>query len=217
MAGPASSSLASPQFPIAQLVPAAQGFKPFEIVEAGLWSRSWRGDLAALVTDWFGAWPWTQRSVHALGRDTDTPRARSLVLCVALAPASHWLGSRSCSAGGYRGCDVAGVVTPATAWLALDIVWQAGFWGRLQTTRAVYAHAFTGTSENSTVVDTDVAAEADKRCCRCCATNRSQRGSSSKPSEQGYELLRFIWHLLPRNVAATPTQACRRGAAGSDV
>ena len=73
------------QFPVAQLVPPAQGFKPFEIVEAGLWSRSWRGDLAALATDWFGAWPWTQRSVHALGRDTDTPRARSLVLCVAFA------------------------------------------------------------------------------------------------------------------------------------
>ena len=35
--------------------------------------------------DWLGQWPWSQRSVHALGRDTNTPRAQSLVLCLALA------------------------------------------------------------------------------------------------------------------------------------
>ena len=63
------------EFPTAQLVPPAEGFKPFAIVETALCSRSWHGDLAALATDWFAAWPWTQRSVHALGRDT-TRRAR---------------------------------------------------------------------------------------------------------------------------------------------
>jgi hypothetical protein len=188
------------QFPTAQLVPPAQGFKPFEIVEAGLWSRSWRGDLAALATDWFGAWPWTQRSVHALGRDTDTPRARSLVLCVALAAAVAllWLGVLF----GWRGraFAIGGGAVLAAAWLALDLAWQAGLWGRLQTTRAVYAHLSWDERER-TVADTDIAAQAAKLGEMLRDEPERSRILVYAGASQGYELLRFIWHLLPRNAA----------------
>ena len=80
--------LAFAEYPTPQIVPPMQGFQPFTLVDASLDSRSWRGDVAALMTDWLGQWPWSQRSVHALGRDTDTPRAESLVLCLALAIAA---------------------------------------------------------------------------------------------------------------------------------
>lgn len=188
------------EFPVAQLVPPEDGFKPFELVGAGLWSRSWRGDLAALATDWLGAWPWTQRSVHALGRDTDTPRARSLVLSVAIAlgVALAWialiLGPRAPSfATAALGVSVA-------AWLALDLVWQAGLWGRLQTTRAVYAPLDWAARER-TVADTDVVDAA----ARLKAMLRDEPPSSRilvyADANNGYELLRFVWHALPLNVA----------------
>jgi hypothetical protein len=188
------------QFPIAQQVPPAQGFKPFEIVEAGLWSRSWRGDFAALATDWFGAWPWTQRSVHALGRDTDTPRARSLVWCVALAAgiALVWLAL----VFGRRDPRfvMAGLAVMAFAWLSLDAVWQSGLWGRLQTTRAVYAK-LSWEERQSTVADVDIVAAADKLRWMLRGEPERSRILVYTGPERGYELLRFIWHLLPRNVA----------------
>jgi hypothetical protein len=188
------------QFPTAQLVPPAQGFKPFEIVDAALWSRSWRGDLAALATDWFGAWPWSQRSVHALGRDTDTPRARSLVLCVALAAvvALAWMGF----VFGWRNrlIAVSGAGIIAIAWLALDVGWEAGLWGRLQTTRAVYAHV-PWWERQHIVADTDIAAAAVELRTMLLKEPRESRILVYADPSQGYELLRFIWHLLPRNAA----------------
>jgi hypothetical protein len=187
------------EFPVAQLVPPAAGFKPFDLVEAGLWSRSWRGDLAALSTDWLGAWSWTQRSVHALGRDTDTPRARSLVLCVAIALgiALVWiavfLSLRS------RAFAVAGFGVAVVAWLALDIVWQAGLWGRLQTTRAVYAPLGWDARER-TVADTEVVKAAETLQKMLRNEPPSSRILVYADGDNGYELLRFAWHALPLNV-----------------
>jgi hypothetical protein len=188
------------EFPVAQLVPPAQGFRPFELVDAALWSRSWRGDLAALSTDWLGAWSWTQRSVHALGRDTDTPRARSLLLCVAIALgiALAWIalliGRRTPMFA------TAGLGVAVAAWLALDIVWQAGLWGRLQTTRAVYAPLDWDARER-TVADTDVVAAAGKLRTMLQGEPPSSRILVYADAGNGYELLRFVWHALPLDVA----------------
>ena len=188
------------EFPVAQLVPPKDGFRPFELAGAELWSRSWRGDLAALSTDWLGAWSWTQRSVHALGRDTDTPRARSLVLCVAIAlgVALAWIallfGPRSPMLA------TAGFGVAVVAWLALDIVWQAGLWGRLQTTRAVYA-PLDWTERERTVADTDVVAAAERLRAMLRDEPASSRVLVYADANNGYELLRFVWHALPLNVA----------------
>jgi hypothetical protein len=188
------------EFPVAQLVPPAEGFRPFELVEAGLWSRSWRGDVAALSTDWLGAWSWTQRSVHALGRDTDTPRARSLLLCVAIAVgiALAWIAllfGRRTPISATAGLGVA-----VAAWLALDIVWQAGLWARLQTTRAVYAPLGWDERER-TVADTDVVAAAEKLRTMLHDEPPSSRILVYADAGNGYELLRFVWHALPLDVA----------------
>jgi hypothetical protein len=188
------------EFPVAQLVPPAAGFAPFELVGAALWSRSWRGDLASLSTDWLGAWSWTQRSVHALGRDTDTPRARSLVLCVAIALgiALAWIALLF----GRRTPMFAtvGLGAAVAAWLALDIVWQAGLWGRLQTTRAVSA-PLDWTERERTVADTDVVAAAEKLQKMLRDEPSSSRILVYADGDNGYELLRFVWHALPLNVA----------------
>ena len=188
------------QFPIAQLVPPAQGFKPFEIVDAALWSRSWRGDLAALATDWFGAWPWSQRSVHALGRDTNTPHARSLVLCVALAAATAlaWIGILF----GWRNrlIAVGGAAIVAIGWLSLDVGWQIGLWGRLQTTRAVYAH-LPWWERQRVVADADIADAAAELRNLLHNEPKQTRILVYADASLGYEVLRFIWHLLPRNAA----------------
>lgn len=187
------------QFPTAQLVPPAQGFKPFEIVDASLWSPSWRGNLAALVTDWFGAWPWTQRSVHALGRDTETPRARPLVLCVALAAglvviwAALLFGRRDRRVALYAAGSL------AIGWLGLDLCWQSGLWDRLQTTRAVYAD-LSWSERQRTVADTNIAEAAEKLAVMLRDEPPERRIFVEAGS--GYELLRLIWHLLPRNAAA---------------
>jgi hypothetical protein len=189
------------EFPTAQLVPPAQGFKPFDLVEAGLESRSWRGDVAALATDWLGDWPWTQRSVHALGRDTDTPRARSLVLCVAIATgvALVWVAvlfrrrDREFAIGGA-------VVVVALAWLALDVAWQSGLWGRLKTTRAVYAD-LSWLQRERAIADVDIAHAAESARVMLRAEPPEARILVYADPQRGYELLRFIWHMLPRNVA----------------
>ncbi|HJT98008.1 MAG TPA: hypothetical protein VJ696_06800 [Rhodanobacteraceae bacterium] len=186
------------EFPTAQVVPPSRGFKPFDLVDAALWSPSWRGDLLALWTDWFGAWPWTQRSVHALGRDTDTPRALSLVLCVAIAVgiAIVWaivlLGWRG------RALSVRAAAIAAAGWIVLDATWQAGLWGRLQTTRAVYAD-LSWSERERTVGDVDIADAADR--IRALLRNEPHDARILVQAGSGYEMLRLIWHLLPRNVA----------------
>jgi hypothetical protein len=188
------------EFPTAQIVPPEQGFKPFEIVEAGLWSRSWRGDLEALATDWFGAWPWTQRSVHALGRDTDTPRARSLVLCVALAAGIVLVWMLVLFGWRSRRMLIGAAAVFGLAWLVLDLAWQAGLWGRLQTTRAVYV-PLSWAERQRTVADTEIAAAAAKLDAMLRGEPESSHILVYTDAYRGYELLRFIWHLLPRNAA----------------
>ena len=188
------------EFPTAQVVPPAQGFSPFAIVEAGLWSRSWHGDLAALATDWFAAWPWTQRSVHALGRDTETPGApMSLVVAVALAAVCAIVCAALAFGRRARSLATAGAIALAVAWLALDVAWQSGLWGRLETTRAVYAKLSWNQREH-TVADTDLVALADRLRVMLRKEPETARVLVYGDATSGYELLRFIWHALPRNV-----------------
>lgn len=188
------------EFPVAQIVPPAQGFKPFELVDAQLWSRSWRGDLAALATDWLSAWPWTQRSVHALGRDTDTPRARSIVVCAALACGIVLVAAAL--AFGWRTPRFAAAATIAAgvAWLALDLIWQNGLWDRLQTTRAVYA-GLSWQERQHTVADAEIASAAETVRAMLRGEPQQTRILVYAGGGSGYELLRFIWHLLPRQAA----------------
>lgn len=204
------------EFPTAQIVPPERGFKPFSIVEAGLWSRSWRGDLAALATDWFAAWPWTQRSVHALGRDSDTPHApMSIVLAAAIAGAFAIVCAVLVFGRRARPLATTAAIALGVAWLALDVAWQIGLFGRLQTTRAVYADLSWNQREHM-IADGDLAALADRLRVLLRREPETARVLVYGDATSAYELLRFVWHMLPRNVGllanAAPTDVMPNGA-----
>jgi hypothetical protein len=187
------------EFSTAQLVPTARGFAPFELGDVALWSPSWRGDIAALVTDWFGAWPWSQRSVHALGREGDAPRAHSAILFVALAVfiAIVW----SMVLLGLRGRRVATIALACAAigWFMLDLRWQAGLAQRLLATRTLYADMAWPQRERN-VGDSELLRVADE--IRELLHDEPTSTRILVQSGNGYSLLRLVWHLLPLNVGS---------------
>lgn len=186
------------EYPTPQIVQPMQGFRPFTLVGAELASRSWQGDLAALVTDWLGYWPWSQRSVHALGRDTDTPRAKSLVLSLAI-----WIvvavllafAVLRLRAGRLLRVATAGV---ALGWLLLDLQWDAGLRWRHEATRTLYAgYAWPERerhSADSDIIETAIQLKAALRTEPDSTRILVHAGSS-------FALLRLVYHLLPMNVA----------------
>lgn len=187
------------EFATAQLVPPESGFAPFRLGQAALWSDSWRGDLAALATDWFGAWPWSQRSVHALGREGGSVHARSIVVFVALSAAL--VAALAVALLGVRGrrATVAVLACVALAWFVLDLRWQIGLLQRLRATHALYA----GTSwdERRTLVgDREIQLAAER--IRALIEKEGARQRALVQASSGYGLLRLIWHLLPLDVAA---------------
>lgn len=186
------------EFATAQLVPPEHGFAPFTLERAELWSPSWRGDLSALATDWFGAWPWSQRSVHALGREGDGAGAQSPVLVAALAVAIALTWGMLLL--GLRGRRALGVLLGATllAWLALDLRWQTGLVQRLLAARTLYAgHDWPERARRIGDVGILRAAESVREQLRDEPTERR----ILVYSDSGYSLLRMIWHLQPLNVA----------------
>ncbi len=186
------------QFATGQLVPPEQGFAPFVLDRAELWSPSWRGDLAALATDWFGAWPWSQRSVHALGREGTTGGAQSPVLVAALAVvlAAAW----SLLLGGRRIRRALAVLLGGglVAWFALDLRWQVGLMHRLLATRALYAGL--DWPERARRVGDSAILEAAGSVRELLRDEPAQRRILVY-ADSGYSLLRMVWHLQPLNVA----------------
>lgn len=184
------------EYPTPQLVPPTQAFRPFTLVEAQLWSASWQGSFAALATDWFGNWPWSQRSVHALGRDTDTPRAGSLVLAIALGAA--FVPLLAAVLFGLRGrrLVVFAACVVGAGWLLLDLHWQHGLAWRRDATRTLYG-GLDWTQRAQRVADADVLDAARRTAERLrdepATTRVLVQGGS------GYTTLRLIYHLLPMN------------------
>ena len=191
------TELAFAEYPTPQIVPPMQGFRPFTLVDASLASRSWIGDVAALATDWLGQWPWSQRSVHALGRDTDTPRAQSLVLCLAMFIALVVMGALLILR--WRGAALlrVGVVSVFLGWILLDLQWGAGLSWRHAATQSLYA-GFDWPDRELHSADQDIieTARALKQDLRDLPANSRilVHGASS------FATLRMIYHLLPMNV-----------------
>lgn len=186
------------EYPIPQAIPPATGFAPFVLRDAELWSPSWRGALAVLATDWSGRWPWSQRSVHALGRDATRPDGASLVAAVALGAAAivAWayllLGLRG------RRLRVCGVACGAAAWLLLDLHWQSSLAWRLDAARAVYAD-LDFAQRTANVVDDSLRDAADE--IRDRLAGAPPDAHVVVAADSAYTVLRLVWHLQPLNVA----------------
>ena len=191
------TELAFAEYPTPQIVPPMQGFRPFTLVDASLTSRSWRGDVAALATDWLGQWPWSQRSVHALGRDTDTPRAQSLLLCLALVIALAVVSARLILR--LRGTALLrlALIAVVAGWLLLDLQWQSGLRWRLAATQSLYA-GFDWPERELHSADQDIVETA--RELQSALRELPENSRILVHAESSFTVLRLIYHLLPLNV-----------------
>lgn len=191
------TELAFAEYPTPQVVPPEQAFKSFSLVGASLASRSWKGDLAALQTDWFGQWPWSQRSVHALGRDTDSPRARSLVLFIAIACALVLTAAILILRMRRPALLRLAVGVSLLAWLLLDLQWQAGLYSRGAATETLYAgHSWPDRELHA--ADRDLAEDA--RALKIALRGIPEASRILVHSGSSFSVLRLVYHLLPMNV-----------------
>lgn len=198
------------EFPTAQLVPADIAFRPFLLVEAELWSPSWRGSLGALGTDWSAYRPWALMSVSALGPDAPWPHKPTPVLVLSiglvgtlaiaaalLARSWTWLGLTLCAA-------IAG------GWLALDLRWLGEFADRHVLTRELYAGK---PWRERAAIEPDTALVAAAARVRDVLTRVPPATHVVVAASAPYDVLRLVYHLLPANVAPMTTLAGDRGHA----
>lgn len=190
------------EFPTAQLVPADIAFRAFSLVEAELWSPSWRGSLGALGTDWSAYRPWALMSVSALGPDAPWPHkptpvlvlsiglAASLAIAAALLARSWtWLGLTLCAA-------IAG------GWLALDLRWLGEFADRHVLTRELYAGK---PWRERASIEPDTALVAAAARVRDVLARVPPSTHVVVAASAAYDVLRLVYHLVPANVAPVTT------------
>ncbi|HUD42922.1 MAG TPA: hypothetical protein VMR06_13105 [Dokdonella sp.] len=186
------------EFPTPQVMPPDAGFAPFALVDVQLWSPSWRGSLAALGSAWLDPWPWTTRSVHALGRDgahfRQWPPTLTFALLAALAAAGWVVALRRPP----RRLLPALAAALAIGWGLLDLVWAGGLRWRATAARAVYGELDLA-QRTAAVPDRDLVEVAQQ-------VAWLLRNEPDVPilihARSGYPLYRLIWHLLPRNAFA---------------
>lgn len=191
------TELAFAEYPTPQIVPPMQGFKPFTLVDASLYSRSWQGDLSALMTDWTGQWPWSQRSVHALGRDTNTPRAKSLIICVMLAVGLVLIWSFLILKARAVALLRIGVFSLFVGWIMLDLQWHSGLRWRHSATQVLYSE-FSWPERELHSADKDIVEAA--RELKYALKELPENSRVLVHSAASYTVLRLIYHLLPMNV-----------------
>ena len=145
-----------------QLIPNGIAFAPFRLVDAQLWSPSWRGGLAALSTDWLAYRPWGLFAVSSVDQEAGTRLPRRPALLLVVESAIVVVGVVGLLLFGWRRREFrAGiVVVVALGWLLLDAVWIGQLYERQATTRSVYAGK--SWSERSRLVpDDDLLKAAD--------------------------------------------------------
>ncbi|HEY6941359.1 hypothetical protein [Dokdonella sp.] len=190
------------QFPVAQLVPPEQGFRPFELEGARLESDSWRGRLAATWSSWFAHSPWQLISVSAIGPseigDT-TAHAPRPPLVVALA-----LGLLAAIARlvlGWRAERLARLlfVAAATAWVALDAAWLRELAYRREVDRAIWG-SVPFAQRQAHVADARTLAAAERL--KALLANDPPTTRVLVNAETPHEILRFIYLASPINAAS---------------
>ncbi|MEO5622430.1 MAG: hypothetical protein ABIO74_02910 [Dokdonella sp.] len=188
------------QFPTAQLVPPAAGFRPFTLLSAQLESRSWSGLVAAMVSSWCEQRPWQLTSVNAVG-PTETgdkaPHAPRLPLVLALALLP--IGVFGWAILRLRGSRLRRVllIGGAIAWLLCDLVWQRELAYKRATDRDIWGDAPLALRQDR-VPDPQIRDTALHIKKTLAKLPRSTRVLISAPSP--YDALRLIYHAAPLNV-----------------
>lgn len=198
------------EFPTAQLVPADTAFRPFALLEAELWSPSWRGSLGALGSDWSAYRPWALMSVSALGPDAPWPHKPTpvVVLTIGLAASvvlaslvlhrhRRWLGVSLCFA-------------LAGGWLALDLRWLGEFADRHALTRELFAGK---PWRERAAIEPDTALMDGAARVRAWLARQPPDAHLLVAAPTAYDMLRLAYHLLPSNVAPIDAEMLTHAAA----
>jgi hypothetical protein len=190
------------EFPTAQLVPPASGFRPFSLVRAQLESPSWRGRFATMLTSWLTHYPWQLISVSAVGPtevgDTSPHAPRlPLVFALALLPvgAFAWLILR------LRGAALRRLMLAGTcvAWFAGDLLWQRDLAWKRATDQDIWG-ALPFAERQDHVADADVRAWAEHLKTALQKEPRTTRVLINATSV--HDVLRFIYFAAPLNIAS---------------
>lgn len=124
-----------------QLIPSGIPFAPFRLVDAQLWSPSWRGGLAALVMDWSAYRPWGYFAVSSVDQEAGVTLPRRPALLLVVQSAILAVAAIGMLAFGWRRRSgrLAVAVGLGIGWLLLDALWVDQLFERRETTRLVYA------------------------------------------------------------------------------
>ena len=124
-----------------QLIPNGIGFAPFRLVDAQVWSSSWRGGLAALFTDWLAYRPWGLFAVSSVDQEAGVSSPRRPALLIAVESAIIVVAAVGLLLFGWRRREfrIGVLVVFALGWLLLDAVWIGQLYERQATTRIIYA------------------------------------------------------------------------------
>lgn len=196
------------QYPGPQSVPPASAFKPFTLVEAQLWSRSWQGAWTARMQDWFGPRSWALLSLSALGPDSALPKGRSLVAPVVLgAVVVVLLGVLIL---GWRRTILVrhALLACALAWLLLDLRWLHGFQARHAATQDIYKGL---PAEERQRRLPDQALYDSAQMVRRVLGGQEKNLRVFVDAGSDFQRARLLYHLLPMNVA--PVNMVRYGTA----
>lgn len=186
------------EYPTAQLVPEGAAFKPFALVEAELWSPSWRGSLGALGTDWLAYRPWSLMSVSALGPDAPWPHKAPPVPVLAAGLLAGVLLGAALMGRRRRPIGVALCIALGVGWIALDLLWLLDFNDRNALTREL--HAGRSWRERAAIVpDLHLVAAAQR--VQGLLAHAPANTRVVVAADTAYTMLRLDYHLLPANAA----------------
>lgn len=189
------------QFPIAQLVPSEEGFRPFVLTGAKLESDSWRGRIAAMWSSWLARSPWQLISVSAIG-PTETgdaiPHAPRPPLVVALALVALALAARLVLR--WRGKRLARLLfmVTAIAWVGIDAAWMRELGYRRAVDHDVWGAVPFGQRQDH-VYDSRTFAAAQR--IRTLLAGEPVTTRILVNAETPHDLLRLIYLLAPLNAA----------------
>ncbi|MGB4858547.1 MAG: hypothetical protein WBP11_04400 [Dokdonella sp.] len=124
-----------------QLIPNGIPFASFRLVNAQLWSSSWRGGLAALSTDWVAYRPWGLFSVSSVDQEAGLSLPRRPALLLVVESTIFIVGVVGVLLLGWRRREfrIGILAVFALGWILLDAVWVGQLYERQATTRKVYA------------------------------------------------------------------------------
>jgi len=186
------------EYPTPQLAPTSVAFQPFRFDDIELWSPSWRGNFASLLTSWFTYTPWALLSISALGPQREVAQAVPLVPLLLFAVALSLLVAAICLCWSWRSAVFRSAVALGALWVFLDLVWLDDLRKKHALTETVYAGK--PWNERAQLVPDQDLAQAAERVRSYFAsqpgTHRLLIGAESK-----YVFLKLIYALLPLDVA----------------